>query len=307
MEVHSIALKITFYPILIPLSSENFHLGYYRVNYNEHNWNAIINVLNGNTFHIVHVLNRAQLLDDSFNLAKAGYLDFSIALNLLTKYLHREYELMPITDGFRTIEFLLTYLDEQPFYADLLDILQNVLDEIYVRVNNASHPEHPRTFPDNYHQLIKLKVNLFACKFGAFACIVDARSEMFLYDLVIQQPTADERQYLYCGALNGDLATSQWTKLKGRLADITKDIEIYRDNQDEITDILYAFSNCDDDMERVELLLIDIFNKSQPFPYQLISKEDATYVIGNLIKVGSKHRELVMEFYSDHYELVNGR
>lgn len=277
------------------------------MNYNEDNWNAIINVLNGNTFHIVHVLNRAQLLDDSFNLAKAGYLDFSIALNLLTKYLHREYELMPITDGFRTIEFLLMYLDEQPFYADLLDILQNVLDEIYVRVNNASHAEYPSTFSDNYHQMVKLKVNLFACKFGASTCIIDARSQMFLYDLSIRQPNPDERQFLYCGALNGDLATAQWTMLKERLLEITKGIEIYRDNQDEITDILYAFSNCDENMERVQILLLDIFDKSQPFPYQLITKADATFVIGNLIKVGSSHREVVMEFYSDHYALVNGR
>jgi hypothetical protein len=239
-------------------------------------------------------------------LAKSGYLNFYTALNIL-KYLQREYELMPITDGFRAIEFLLTYLDEQSFYDKMLDIFQNILNEIYVRVNNASHSEYPRTFSDNYHQLLKLKVNLFACKFGASACINDARSQMFLYDLTFRQPLPDERQYLYCGALHSDISNAHWMQLKVRLADITNGIESYRDNQDEITDILYALSNCDDNMDRVELLLIDIFNKSQPFPYQLITKEDATFVIGNLIKVGSKHRELVMDFYQDQFDIVNAR
>jgi hypothetical protein len=274
------------------------------VNYNADNWNAIINALNSYAFHIIHVLNRAQLLDDSFNLAKSGYLDFSIALNLL-KYLHREYELMPLTDGLKSIEFLLTSLDVQPFYDDLMPVMRNILNEIYLRLNNASHPEYPRIFSDNYHQMLKLKVNLFACKFKAPACLANARQQMFLYDLTFRQPSADERQYLYCGGMSGDISEAHWMQLKLRLNEITQNIEMYRDNQDEISDILYSFANCDENIERVENFLMDIFNKSQDFPYQLISKDDATICVGQLIKLSSKHRELVMEFYFDRYQLLN--
>lgn len=42
----------------------------------------------------IHVLNRAQLLDDSFNLAKGGYLNYSVFLNL-TKYLVKENSIIP--------------------------------------------------------------------------------------------------------------------------------------------------------------------------------------------------------------------
>jgi hypothetical protein len=80
---------------------------------------------------------------------------------------------------------------------------------------------------------------------------------------------------------------------------------MYRDNQDEISDILYAFSNCDDDVERVESLLTDIFNKSQPFPYNLISVEDAAIVVGSLIRGSAKRREIVMDFYRFQFETVN--
>lgn len=238
------------------------------------------------------------MLDDSFNLAKAGYVDFSIALDVL-KYLHREYELMPLTDGFKAIEFLLTRFDaQQSFYDDLISIMRDTLDEIYVRVNNASHPEYPRIFSDNYHQMVKLKVNLVACKFKAPTCIDDARTQMALYDLTIRKPSADERQFIYCGALHDDLA---WMQLKVRLAEITNGDEMYRDNQDEISDILHALTNCDDNVERVENLLTDIFNKS----HNLISVEDAAIVMGNLIRGSTKTRELVMDFYRTRFETVN--
>ncbi|KAG5671811.1 hypothetical protein PVAND_001986 [Polypedilum vanderplanki] len=279
--------------------------GYYRVNYDYDNWNAIINSLDSPAFHIIHPLNRAQLLDDSFNLAKAGYLDFSVILNML-KYLKREYELMPITAGFKAIEFLLTRFDNQPFYSDLLQMMREIIDEIYMRVNYPSHPEYPRAFSENYHEILKLKVNLFACRFGAPSCIKDARTQMFLYELTIKQPDVNSRPHLYCGGLHEDLAPSFWTQLKLRLVDITTSNEVYRDNQEEISEILFAMSSCDSDVGRVERLLTDIFNKSQSFPYESISGDDATAVITNLIRASSQHRELIMDFYYEHYfEIVN--
>jgi hypothetical protein len=287
------------------LTSQLLFVGYYRVNYNSDNWNAIIDGLRSSTFHIIHVLNRAQLLDDSFNLARAGYLDFSVILSML-KYLRREYELMPITAGFRSIEFLLTHLDNQPFYGELLAVMREIMDEIYMRVNNASHPEYPRAFSENHHTVLTLKVNLFACRFGAPSCTNDARTAMFLHELTLAQPDVDSRPHLYCGALHGDLASSHWMQLKLRLVDITNSSEVYRDNQEEISEILFAMSSCDPDVSRVERLLMDIFNKTQSFPIENISADDATAVVANLIRASSAHRGHVMDFYYERYfEIVN--
>lgn len=45
--------------------------GFYRVNYDDNNWKLITQQLV--TDHsVIHVINRAQILDDSFNLARAG-------------------------------------------------------------------------------------------------------------------------------------------------------------------------------------------------------------------------------------------
>ncbi|XP_028970128.2 aminopeptidase Ey isoform X2 [Esox lucius] len=53
--------------------------GYYRVNYNLENWERLLNQLN--TDHLViPVINRAQILDDAFNLARAKIVNTTLAL-----------------------------------------------------------------------------------------------------------------------------------------------------------------------------------------------------------------------------------
>ena len=45
--------------------------GYYRVNYDKQNWELIIKQLNEDHTKI-HVINRAQIIDDAINLARSG-------------------------------------------------------------------------------------------------------------------------------------------------------------------------------------------------------------------------------------------
>nr|XP_022908762.1 aminopeptidase N [Onthophagus taurus]XP_022908763.1 aminopeptidase N [Onthophagus taurus]XP_022908764.1 aminopeptidase N [Onthophagus taurus]XP_022908765.1 aminopeptidase N [Onthophagus taurus] len=80
--------------------------GYYRVNYDEQNWYLLIEEINSKEGYLkFDPKNRAQLLDDSFNLANGGYLDYSIALNV-TKYLVYERDAIPWKTAFITIEYL---------------------------------------------------------------------------------------------------------------------------------------------------------------------------------------------------------
>ena len=69
------------------------HTGFYRVNYDAHNWKLIEDALKQPNFSGIHPMNRAQILFDSTHLAEAGYLDYSVALNLST-FLANETEYM---------------------------------------------------------------------------------------------------------------------------------------------------------------------------------------------------------------------
>lgn len=68
-------------------------LGFFRVNYDEDNWNALTKQLY-NDPNAIHVLNRAQLIDDAFNLARVEKLNYTFVLDL-TEYLEKETDLIP--------------------------------------------------------------------------------------------------------------------------------------------------------------------------------------------------------------------
>jgi aminopeptidase N len=84
----------------------SFDSGYYRVNYDLNNWNLLINQLNLNHSKF-DAITRAKLIDDSFNLAKAGLIDLTVYLNLI-KYLANEQHHLPI----ETALFSLSYIDK---------------------------------------------------------------------------------------------------------------------------------------------------------------------------------------------------
>lgn len=68
--------------------------GYYRVNYDFYLWNLLRIHLNFYDFTDIHVLNRAQIVDDSLNLAQANRVDYGMAFGIL-QYLSRETDHIP--------------------------------------------------------------------------------------------------------------------------------------------------------------------------------------------------------------------
>ena len=71
----------------------NLQTGYYKVNYDLNNWQRIANQLKKNYSKIV-TLNRAQVIDDSFDLARAGELNYDTALDIIS-YLDAELDYSP--------------------------------------------------------------------------------------------------------------------------------------------------------------------------------------------------------------------
>lgn len=75
--------------------------------YDEVNYQLLIDYLKSEEYSNIHPLNRAQLLDDSLNLARAGLLNYSTALDLTT-YLAKETDFIPWISYFRVLTFLNT-------------------------------------------------------------------------------------------------------------------------------------------------------------------------------------------------------
>ncbi|XP_017885815.1 puromycin-sensitive aminopeptidase-like protein, partial [Ceratina calcarata] len=85
--------------------SNQFTGRYYRVNYDVENWELLMRELNKGNNTKIHVLNRAQMIDDALNLARIDSLKYTVALNV-TLYLTHEADYMPWQPAFRHLSFL---------------------------------------------------------------------------------------------------------------------------------------------------------------------------------------------------------
>lgn len=89
-------------------------VGYYRVNYDSNLWKEITTVLKLQNFGGLSDINRAQLLDDVMNLARANELEYSIALDLAT-YLENETSYYPWYSAFKSLGYLKRRLGEKQY------------------------------------------------------------------------------------------------------------------------------------------------------------------------------------------------
>lgn len=75
------------------------------MNYDPLTWSLITKHLTSPFYRDIHVLNRAQLLDDAFSLSHAGFLNYTTALELST-YLANETDFIPWLTYNNTISFI---------------------------------------------------------------------------------------------------------------------------------------------------------------------------------------------------------
>jgi aminopeptidase N len=109
--------------------------GYYRVNYDAENWKALTTVLNDDHTKI-NELNRAQIIDDSQQLARAEQLDYDTALGL-TEYLDKEADYIPwqsATRSFTYIDLMLNDASSSNEYSYLKKYIIAQMTPLYTKL-----------------------------------------------------------------------------------------------------------------------------------------------------------------------------
>jgi len=95
--------------------------GFYRVNYDIKNWNRLISELKSNPS-TIHVLNRAQLIDDSFNLARAGELSYYVPFTLVS-YLQKEDDFIPWYSVLNSMSYIVERLRRCPHTGTKVQVI----------------------------------------------------------------------------------------------------------------------------------------------------------------------------------------
>jgi len=141
--------------------------GYYRVNYDITNWKLIVNQLDDN-HQAIHVINRAQILDDALNLAKTGHLDYKTALSL-TGYLHKEIDYIPWTSALTGISYIDKMLKRTPAYGEFKKYMLKLITPLYNRLGSTAQKSD-----EHLDILLRKKVVSWACKVEHPECVYQA-------------------------------------------------------------------------------------------------------------------------------------
>lgn len=139
------------------------------MNYDPTLWEKIKTVLQYD-YSKIHEMNRAQIVDDAFNLARAGIIDYSQAFSILN-YLKNETEYFawyPTITGFNFLQRVFGEDSEtgQNLITFEKELIEGILNSVSFTKVNASN------------QIYSLKLSMIlsrACKLGVESCIGSAQ------------------------------------------------------------------------------------------------------------------------------------
>ncbi|XP_050699388.1 aminopeptidase N-like isoform X2 [Eriocheir sinensis] len=140
---------------------------YYRVNYDQHNWNLLIQQLL-NDHSAIHTVNRAQIIDDVMNLAKAGQMTYGTALGVYN-YLGAETELVPWAAAIDNLAYLKEMFARTGGYGALKKYLLDIVVPLYDLVGFHDHESDPLL--DQYK---RQKALSWACELEHMDCLANA-------------------------------------------------------------------------------------------------------------------------------------
>ncbi|KAF7651507.1 hypothetical protein LDENG_00110120 [Lucifuga dentata] len=141
--------------------------GYFRVNYDDDNWERLLSLLNTN-HKALPVINRAQIIDDAFNLARAKIVDTTLALRT-TKYLLKERDYIPWESALRSLNYYILMFDRTVVYGALQAYLRKQIQPLFehFRILTANWTRVPTRHNDQYNQINAIGM---ACSMGLEDC-----------------------------------------------------------------------------------------------------------------------------------------
>ncbi|XP_061102909.1 aminopeptidase Ey-like [Conger conger] len=141
--------------------------GYYRVNYDISNWERLLAQLSSD-HQMVPVINRAQIIDDAFNLARAEMVATTLALRT-TKYLSQERDFMPWESAIGNLDYFFLMFDRSEVYGPMQTYLKNQVRDLFMYYKNITSDwtELPTGHTEQYNQVNAIWL---ACSTGVEGC-----------------------------------------------------------------------------------------------------------------------------------------
>ncbi|XP_034984412.2 thyrotropin-releasing hormone-degrading ectoenzyme [Zootoca vivipara] len=264
--------------------------GYFRVNYDIRNWRLLIDQMMRN-HKVISVSNRAGLIDDAFNLARAGYLPQNIPLEII-RYLSKEKEFLPWHAASRALYPLDKLLDRTENYNIFNEYILRQVASMYLKLGWPTNNLDKSFVQASYqHEELRREVIMLACSFGNKHCHQQAAT--LISDWISSNRNRiplNVRDIVYCtgvSLMDEDVWEFIWMKFHSTTAVSEKKI------------LLEALT-CSDDRNLLNRLLNLSLNS------EVVLDQDAIDVIIHVAR-NPHGRDLAWKFFREKWKILNAR
>ncbi|NXK57037.1 AMPN Aminopeptidase, partial [Chauna torquata] len=174
--------------------------GYFRVNYNQENWDQLLQQLSTN-HQVIPMINRAQIIDDAFNLARAKHVNVTLALST-TRFLSQETAYMPWQAALNNLQYFQLMFDRSEVFGVMKKYIQKQVTPLFNYYKNitSNWTSIPSSLMDQYNEINAIST---ACSYGIPECQELATSLFQEWQQnVTHNPIAPNlRSAIYCSAV----------------------------------------------------------------------------------------------------------
>ncbi|XP_054243768.1 aminopeptidase N [Indicator indicator] len=190
--------------------------GYFRVNYNPENWDQLLSQLSSN-HQVIPVINRAQIIDDAFNLARANYVNVTLALNT-TRFLSQETEYIPWAAALNNLQYFQLMFDRSEVFGVMTKYIQKQVLPLFnhYKTVTSNWTNRPEGLMDQYNEINAINT---ACSYGITECqdLATSYFQQWKQNVDHNPIPANLRSSIYCSivATGGEEAWDFiWKKFK---------------------------------------------------------------------------------------------
>ncbi|XP_069481325.1 aminopeptidase N-like [Ambystoma mexicanum] len=175
-------------------------VGYYRVNYDTANWNKLLSQLNSDP-KVIPLINRAQIIDDAFNLARAKHIETTLALDT-TRFLKNETEYMPWQAALNSLSYFTLMFDRSSVYGPMKNYLRKQVEPLFKHFKDLTlnWTQLPEGLTQQYNQVNAISA---ACSYGIEECgeLASGLFKQWMANEAVNPITPNLRSTIYCNAI----------------------------------------------------------------------------------------------------------
>ncbi|NXX19078.1 AMPN Aminopeptidase, partial [Podargus strigoides] len=171
--------------------------GFFRVNYNQENWDQLLSQLSSN-HQAIPMINRAQIIDDAFNLARAKHVNVTLALST-TRFLGQETAYMPWQAALNNLQYFQLMFDRSEVFGVMTKYIQKQVTPLFNHYKNVTSNwvVIPSGLMDQYGEIIAISTS---CSYGITECqdLATNYSRQWQQDVTKNPIPPNLRSAIYC-------------------------------------------------------------------------------------------------------------